>query len=215
MPVLAACTRQEMDNQPKYEAYEPAPRFPDDQAVRPRLPGTVPRGSYRARPPRDNPVKITPRVLERGRSMFQAYCSPCHGLAGYGEGMIVQRGYPSPPSYHIPRLRAVSDRYIFNVITHGYGIMYSYANRVRVPDRWAIVAYIRALQLSQWADASALPPAVQASLEERRGEQDRLLPARAREVAPGRPPLPAGVEQFKAPQRDFGKPIGAGLENLP
>src|SRR5205809_543050 len=88
-------------------------------------------------------------VLERGRERFDIHCSPCHGRTGEGNGMIVQRGFPPPPSYHIDRLRKAPAGHFFNVITQGYGVMYSYAGQVEPADRWAIAAYIRVLQLSQ------------------------------------------------------------------
>ncbi|HLV81420.1 MAG TPA: cytochrome c, partial [Chthonomonadaceae bacterium] len=89
---------------------------------------------------------------------FDIYCSPCHGQAGYVDGMIVQRGFPAPPSYHSDRLRKAPIGHFFDVMTNGYGIMYSYADRVTVPDRWAIAAYIRALQRSQDATLRDVPP---------------------------------------------------------
>ena len=96
-----------------------------------------------------NPYPVTLALLQRGQQRFDIYCSPCHSVRGDGDGFIVRRGFPSPPSYHIDRLRKAPDRHFFDVITHGYGIMYPYADRVNPSDRWAIVAYIRALQFSQ------------------------------------------------------------------
>jgi Cytochrome c. len=95
------------------------------------------------------PYAVTRALLQRGRERFAIYCSPCHGIVGDGQGMIAQRGFPHPPSYHIDRLRKAADRHFFDVMTNGYGVMYPYADRVSPQDRWAIVAYIRALQLSQ------------------------------------------------------------------
>jgi mono/diheme cytochrome c family protein len=95
------------------------------------------------------PYAITLPLMQRGRERFGIYCAPCHGALGDGEGMIAHRGFPQPPSYHIGRLRGAPDRYFYDVITNGYGVMYPYADRVSPRDRWAIVAYIRALQLSQ------------------------------------------------------------------
>ncbi len=94
-------------------------------------------------------MPVTRDLLNRGQERFTIYCSMCHGAEGDGNGMIVQRGYPPPPSYHIDRLRNAPPGYLFSVITNGYGIMYPYASRVEPPDRWAIAAYIRALQLSR------------------------------------------------------------------
>lgn len=98
------------------------------------------------------PGKVTRQMLDRGHERFDIYCSPCHGRTGDGNGMIVQRGFPPPPSFHIERLRAVADGHIYDVITNGFGVMYNYANRVKPEDRWAIAAYIRALQLSRSPD---------------------------------------------------------------
>lgn len=103
-----------------------------------------------------NPLPITPALLDRGRERFNIYCAPCHSMAGDGDGMIARRGFPSPPSYHTDRLRNAADSHFYQVITNGYGVMYSYADRIAPQDRWAIVAYIRALQLSQHAPASLL-----------------------------------------------------------
>jgi mono/diheme cytochrome c family protein len=99
------------------------------------------------------PMKPTRQVLDRGRERYNIYCSPCHGRTGDGNGMIVQRGFPQPPSFHLDRLRTAADGHFYDVITNGFGAMYSYANRVKPDDRWAIAAYIRALQLSRNADA--------------------------------------------------------------
>jgi len=112
-----------------------------------------------------NPLPIDRHTLERGRERFDIYCSPCHSIAGDGDGMIVRRGFPSPPSYHTDRLRRAPDAHFYSVITNGYGMMYSYADRVAPDDRWAIVAYIRALQLSQNAHIADVPPDKRAELE--------------------------------------------------
>ena len=101
-------------------------------------------------PPVD-PLPTTMAVLERGRQRFDIYCAPCHGRSGDGRGMIVQRGFPSPPSYHTEKLRNAPDAHFYRVISRGYGVMYPYADRIAPDDRWAIVAYIRALQWSQHA----------------------------------------------------------------
>jgi mono/diheme cytochrome c family protein len=103
------------------------------------------------------PVPLTRALLERGRERFNAYCAPCHGDDGYGRGIVVRRGFPAPPSYHEQRLRDAPAGHFFDVITHGFGVMYSYSDRVAVPDRWAIVAYIRALQRSQHATLADVP----------------------------------------------------------
>lgn len=153
-----------MDNQPKYEALEAASRFPQNQSALPLVAGTVARGQPLGPPP--EAIPITRELLERGRERFDIFCSPCHGRAGDGEGMIVQRGFPRPPSYHIDRLREAPDSHFYSVITHGYGAMYSYASRVPPKDRWAIVAYIRALQLSRHVRLANLPGGVPQALRE-------------------------------------------------
>ncbi|HET7411136.1 MAG TPA: cytochrome c, partial [Pararhizobium sp.] len=111
--------------------------------------GTVSQSALAYAEAESNPPKVTEALLKRGHQRFDIYCSPCHGLAGYGDGMVVQRGFPHPPSFHSARLRAAPASHLFDVITKGYGVMYSYASRVPPHDRWAIIAYIRALQLSQ------------------------------------------------------------------
>ena len=108
----------------------------------------------------------TREVLERGRQRYDIYCAPCHARTGEGNGMIVQRGFPAPPSYHIDRLRQAPVGHFYDVITHGYGIMYPYANRVSVEDRWAIASYIRAIQLSQHAAAADADANAAKQLEE-------------------------------------------------
>src|SRR5205814_4417591 len=107
---------------------------------------------------------VTPQLLRRGQQRYTIYCVPCHSALGDGDGPVVRRGFPRPPSYHEPQLREAPDRRLFDVITEGYGIMASYADRVPADDRWAIVAYIRALQLSQHARLEELAPPLQAAL---------------------------------------------------
>jgi mono/diheme cytochrome c family protein len=123
--------------------------------------GTIARGSlgsYRfTGVPAKNPLVLTAELLSRGRERYQIYCLPCHGFGGDGDGMIVRRGFSPPPTYHQERLRKEPDSHFFGVITNGYGAMYSYADRVPEADRWAIVAYIRALQLSRNATLADVP----------------------------------------------------------
>jgi len=114
-----------------------------------------------------NPLPMTQQTLERGRERFDIYCSPCHSIAGDGDGMVPRRGFPNPPSYHTDRLRSAPDAHFYSVITNGYGMMYSYADRVAPRDRWAIVAYIRALQLSQNARIGDVPADRRAELDKR------------------------------------------------
>jgi hypothetical protein len=105
-------------------------------------------------------------LLERGRERFEIFCAPCHGRAGDGQGVIVQRGFPAPPSYHTEALRNAPDQHFLDVVENGYGIMYSYGARVPPADRWAILAYIRALQLAQHAIVAELPEELRHSLPE-------------------------------------------------
>lgn len=149
---LAGCD-QSMTQQPRYDTYGQAPAFENSAAAQLPPEGTVPQSAAAWDEAARTPPKVTPALLKRGRERYNIFCSPCHGLDGYGDGMVVQRGFPAPPSYHSPRLREAPASHFFDVITKGYGVMYSYASRVAPRDRWAIIAYIRALQLSQ--DASA------------------------------------------------------------
>ncbi|HET9716451.1 MAG TPA: cytochrome c [Pseudolabrys sp.] len=158
--VLIGCTRSNMDSQPKYNEYKPGELFRDGRSMQQAVRGTVARGDLaRANEITSRPA-LTPELLARGRDRFNVFCSPCHDRAGSGNGMIVHRGMPRPPSFHDDRLRTADDQHFFDVITHGHGAMYSYADRVRPRDRWAIVGYIRALQLSQHATLSDLPPEI-------------------------------------------------------
>jgi mono/diheme cytochrome c family protein len=110
------------------------------------------------------PVAVTPALLRRGQERYGIYCTPCHGQTGRGDGMVVQRGYRRPPSFHIDRLRNEKSGYFFDVITSGFGAMPDYAAQVAVADRWAIVAYLRALQLSENARLEDVPPDRRAEL---------------------------------------------------
>ncbi len=177
--ITAGC-RRDMFNQPYSKPLERSDFFKDNQmASRPLVQHTVARGHldedrvfYTGKIGTNLvtafPMPITREVLERGRERFDIYCSPCHGRTGEGNGMIVQRGFPPPPSYHIDRLRQAPVGHFFNVMTEGYGVMYSYAQRVSPADRWAIAAYIRALQLSQNTTVADVPAAQRAELEEAR-----------------------------------------------
>jgi cytochrome c553 len=173
---LTGC-RRDMFLQPSEKPLERSDFFRDnDMASRPLPAHTVARGQldedeafYRGMIGTNLvtqfPMPVTREVLLRGQERFNIYCAPCHGRSGEGNGMIPQRGYPSPPSYHTERLRTVPVGHFFDVITHGYGVMYSYANRVEPADRWAIAAYIRALQLSHDAKISDVPNEDRAQLE--------------------------------------------------
>ncbi len=174
---LVSGCRRDMFNQPYSKPLEPSRFFRDNHmASRPVLANTVARGQLEA----DRvfftgkagtnlvdsfPFPVTREVLERGRERFEIYCSPCHGFTGEGNGIVVQRGFPPPPSYHIDRLRQAPVGHFYDVITQGYGVMYSYAERVSPQDRWAIAAYIRALQLSYNVPVTQLTSAERQKLE--------------------------------------------------
>ena len=111
------------------------------------------------------PIEIGLNELKRGQERYNIYCAPCHGFSGDGDGMIVQRGFTKPPSMHLDRLRNAPPGHFFNVMTNGYGAMYSYAERVSVEDRWKITAYIRALQFSRPSNLNDLPPEDRARLQ--------------------------------------------------
>ncbi len=176
LTLLAAACRQQMDDQPRYKPLEASRFFPDGQSARPRVEGTVARGELHedaalyAGKAGDRlvdrvPVALTPELLARGRERFDIYCSPCHDRVGTGMGMIVRRGYKQPPSLHVERLRQAPAGHFFDVMTNGFGVMPAYAHQVAVRDRWAIVAYIRALQRSQRATLADVPPAERQALE--------------------------------------------------
>ncbi len=159
-----------MSKQPRYKPLAPSTFFADGRSARPAVPGTVAHEAVRSDPAistgrvdgeaiRRVPLPITRELLERGRDRFDIFCSPCHGRTGDGQGMVVKRGFRQPPSYHIQRLREAPDGHFFMVITDGFGEMAGYADRVPIADRWAITAYIRALQYSQEATLDDVPPA--------------------------------------------------------
>jgi len=163
---LAAC-RQDMHDQPRYEPLEVSDFFADGRTSRARIAGTVARGEPWAETPRTtgrldgelveaNPLPATPALLARGRERYDVFCAVCHDRVGTGNGLIVQRGYRQPPTLHDERLRGVTDGYLFDVISRGFGVMPSYAAQIPLDDRWAIIAYVRALQLSQWAPLDRL-----------------------------------------------------------
>lgn len=174
--VFSSGCRPDMFVQPRNNPLSASDFFEDGAGARPLVPGTIPRGHLdedRAfytgmigtNLVTEFPMPVTREVLERGRERFDIYCSVCHGFTGEGDGMIVQRGFPRPPSYHIDRLRQAPVGHFFDVMTRGYGVMYPYASRVEPADRWTIAAYIRALQLSHNARMADVPNAVRPKLE--------------------------------------------------
>lgn len=175
--MLGAACRQDMFDQARYEPLEQSDLFPDGAAAR-----QPPRGTVARRDPRSDrelhsgvdaagrylsssPFPVDEALLRRGQERFGIYCSPCHGLAGHGDGMIVLRGFKRPPSLHEDRLRAQPTGYFVDVVANGFGVMPSYATQVPPRDRWAIAAYVGALQLSQHAQIRDLPPEDAARLE--------------------------------------------------
>jgi mono/diheme cytochrome c family protein len=174
--LTAAGCRQDMQVQPKYKPLAPSTFWGDGRSARPPVPGTVARGELRINeamytgkvngaPVDAFPFVITHQDLERGRERYNIYCSPCHDYTGGGNGLVVQRGFPPPPSYHIERLRTAPVGHFFDVMTRGYGTMYSYAGRISPEDRWRIAAYIRALQLSQHGTLDDVPEKDREQLE--------------------------------------------------
>ncbi|MCB1884505.1 MAG: cytochrome c [Geminicoccaceae bacterium] len=159
--LLAGCFT-DMYDQPKYEAYEKSAFLPDGTEAQPLPDGAVDRSALFRDGAASIPPPVNTALLDRGRERFNAFCVPCHGAVGDGDGIVVQRGFPPPPSYHTLRLLRAPAGHYFDVITDGYGVMYSYADRVPPRDRWAIIAYIRALQLARMDPAerqAALQPA--------------------------------------------------------
>ncbi len=165
---LAGC-RQDMQDQPRFKPLAESDFYSDLRSARPPVEGTVARGQLHEdtyfysgklgnNPGDYMPFPVTDEVLARGRERFNIYCAPCHSRTGDGNGMIVQRGFRAPPSYHTERLRKAPLGYFFDVMTEGFGAMPEYASQIPARDRWTIVAYIRALQLSQEATMSDVPP---------------------------------------------------------
>jgi hypothetical protein len=172
---LAAC-RRDMQDQPKYKDFRGSAFFDDKRSARPVVEDTVARGFLLAdqrlltgkengQPIAALPVPLTRDLLARGRDRYAIYCTPCHGMTGNGLGIVVQRGFRQPPSFHIDRLREAPVGYFYDVMTRGFGSMMDYAAQIPVGDRWAIAAYLRALQLSQRTTISDVPPDVRKALE--------------------------------------------------
>ena len=166
-----------MANQPRYDPLEASTFFQDGMSARPRIPGTVARGELATNPLLETgkvngalvdtiPFPITMDLVNRGEQRFNIYCSQCHGRTGDGNGMIPSRGYRRPPSFHTETLRAAKTGHFFDVMTNGFGAMPPYKTMIPARDRWAIVAYIRALQLSQHATVSDVPVADRPKLDQ-------------------------------------------------
>jgi mono/diheme cytochrome c family protein len=176
--VLSGCEeaiRQDMANQPKNRPESPSDFFADGRSVRPLIENTVARGSidndvYNV--PKDfvgfpPAVRVNEKLLRRGEDRYKIFCTPCHGLQGDGQGMIAMRGMKHPPSFHLERLRSAQapNGYFYDVMTNGFGAMYSYSERITPSDRWAIIAYVRALQLSRNVKVADLSPELRQKLD--------------------------------------------------
>ena len=158
--LLSGCDLS-MTEQRKLTTYAPTSLWRDGTTARPLPDGVVAQGDVGLAAEAKNPPPVTTALLARGRERFGIFCAPCHGLAGDGDGVIVARGFPAPPSYHIDRLLAAPAQHFYDVMTNGYGVMFSYADCVSPHDRWAIAAYIRALQLSRRAKVAEVPDAAE------------------------------------------------------
>ena len=173
---LAGC-RQDMHDQPRFKPLAQSDFYADLRSARAPVEGTVARGDLREdtyfytgkigpNPGDYMPFPVTKEVLARGQERFNIYCAPCHSRVGDGKGMIAQRGFRQPPSYMTERLRKAPLGYFFDVMTNGFGAMPDYAAQIEPRDRWAIVAYVRALQLSQNASVNDVPAESRAQLSQ-------------------------------------------------
>jgi mono/diheme cytochrome c family protein len=161
--------RQDMHDQPRYKPLHASTFFGDERSARPLVAGTVARGhldddeafftgKIGGKPVTEMPVAVDRKLIDRGHERFDIYCAPCHDRTGRGLGVVVRRGFRRPPSLHVDRLREAPVGYYYDVITNGFGVMQDYALQVAPHDRWAIIAYVRALQLSQHATVADLGP---------------------------------------------------------
>jgi len=194
--ICGASCRRDMQDQPKYKNLRGSAFFEDGRSARPVVEDTVARGALNAdarlttgrdsngQPVASLPVPLTRALLERGRNRYRIYCTPCHGLTGDGLGMVVQRGYRQPPAFYIDRLREAPIGYFFDVMTRGFGAMMDYSAQIPAEDRWAIAAYVRALQLSQRTTISDVPAEARPQLEKP-------------EVPPNVPPFPFSPDDWK------------------
>lgn len=189
--LASAGCRQDMHDAPRYDPLEASAVFPKGSSAQPLVPGTVPRGmlnenehlytgKINGEAATTFPFAISKADLDRGEERYNIYCAPCHGRSGEGNGMVVQRGFRTPPTYHSDRLRSVPVGYFYDIITNGFGVMPDYRAQVPVEDRWRIVAYIRALQLSRHATAADIP-----AEELRRLESGAAAPAAEKKEGSG------------------------------
>jgi mono/diheme cytochrome c family protein len=187
--ILAACAtlslaclwgcslKQDMAYQPKNRPLSPSDFFTDGRSERPLLENTVARGAVNddalvvAKESNAFPLPVTAELMERGENRYKIFCTPCHGLQGDGNGMVAMRGMKHPPTLHQDRLRQATNGYLYDVTTNGFGAMYSYSAQIPPRDRWAIIAYVRALQLSRNAKAAELPAELRERLQHPPAEQ--------------------------------------------
>ena len=201
---LTAC-RDDMHNQPRYKPLAASAFFSDGRSARPQVDGTIARGHLKIDEARytgkiageditEFPIPITKADIERGQNRFNIYCTPCHGRLGDGNGLVVLRGFRQPPSYYSQRLMNAPVGHFFDAVTNGYGAMPSYASRVQTDDRWRVIAYIRALQLSESANLNDVP-----------ADQRQNLPV---ELPPR---MAGGISDVNAPSNvpAFAPPAGA------
>ena len=164
--------RQDMANQPKNRPLSPSEFFGDGRSERPLVENTIARGSladdelFVAKDSNNFPLPVDLNLLERGEERYKIFCSPCHGLQGDGNGMVAMRGMKPPPSYHQDRLRQAPNGYFYDNITNGFGQMLGYSSQIPPRDRWAIIAYVRALQLSRNAKVADLPAELREKLNQ-------------------------------------------------
>ncbi len=192
LPFLAGCSlKQDMALQPKNRPLSPSDFFADGRSERPLLENTVARGSVAedellvSKESNSFPLPLTQELLERGENRYKIFCTPCHGLQGDGNGMVAMRGMKHPPSYHEDRLRQVPNGYLYDVIGNGFGAMLGYSAQIAPRDRWAIVAYVRALQLSRNARLADLPADV----------REKVLHPPAGKNNEGTPETPGGKKE--------------------
>jgi mono/diheme cytochrome c family protein len=180
--VCCAGCHRDMHDQPRYEPLEASDFFPDGQSARLPVAGTIARGQLNENEAlltgkvggqfvSELPIEVDRALLDRGRERFGIYCAVCHAATGEGDGMIVRRGFRRPPSYHIQRLREAPPGHFFDVITNGFGAMPRFADRIEPRDRWAIVAYVQALQLSRNATLDDVPAEDRAALQAAQPEE--------------------------------------------
>jgi mono/diheme cytochrome c family protein len=220
--VAVGCSRLDMQDQPKYRPQRPSDFFADGRSERQPVEGAIARGAldedtafYEGKDAAGKdieafPIAVDKTVIVRGQQRYDVYCSPCHGRIGNGLGMIVRRGFKQPPSYHIDRLRNAPVGHLYDVISNGYGAMLNYASQVQPRDRWAIIAYIRALQYSENANINDLPQEARAKVP-----AAGTAPSAAQANEPITPSDPDFVDFPAKPATPSGVPGASGAGAVP